>query len=145
MALKIKVIHGPNLNLLGTREPAIYGHTTLDQINKRLKERAKEKNVAIEIFQSNHEGQIIDYIQAAGDCDGFIINPAAFTHTSIAIRDALVAMNKPFVEVHLSDIRKREDFRKRSFFSDKAIAVVMGKGAAGYDEAFDVLVGHLTK
>ena len=118
--IKIRVIHGPNLNLLGQRESEIYGTTSLLQINEQLKALARAARVHLDTFQSNHEGALIDSIQQAIHHDGIVINPAAFTHTSIAIRDALLAVNKPFVEVNLSDIKKREKFRHHSYFSDIA-------------------------
>jgi len=142
--LKIKVIHGPNLNLLGQRETDIYGKITLDEINKELDKLALDKNISIDFFQSNHEGDIVDCIQKSSDYDGFLINPAAFTHTSIAIRDALLAAHIPFVEVHLSDIKKRENFRQNSYYSDIAIKTVMGLGAESYYNGFKELVTYLT-
>ena len=141
--LLIKVIHGPNLNLLGLREPDVYGTTTLADINNKLEELAAQKDVTVEFFQSNHEGEIVDCIHAAKDHDGFLINPAAYTHTSVAIRDALLAIAKPFVEVHLSNINKREDFRQHSYFSDIATHVAMGKGADSYYEGFEFLINQL--
>jgi len=141
--LKITVIHGPNLNLLGKRETKIYGHVTLDEINKKLHEIALSENIEISFFQSNHEGAIIDCIQDSLESHGFLINPAAFTHTSIAIRDALLAVNKPFVEVHLSDINNREDFRKISYFSDVAISVVSGLGENSYYKGLKTLIDHI--
>ncbi|MDP6686140.1 MAG: type II 3-dehydroquinate dehydratase, partial [Candidatus Omnitrophota bacterium] len=115
---KILVIHGPNLNLLGKREPSIYGKTTIDQINKKLSSIAKKKGVQLEIFQSNHEGKIVDKIgEAKENFSALLINPAAYTHTSVAIRDAILATGIPTVEVHLSNIYKREDFRHTSLTS----------------------------
>lgn len=143
--LKILVIHGPNLNLLGRRETSIYGTVSLDEINAELKKRAQIENVEIDCFQSNHEGEIIDAIQKYCQADGFVINPAAFTHTSIAIRDALLAINKPFVEVHLSDIKNRETFRQNSYFSDVAIKVITGLGAESYYEGLKELMAFLRK
>lgn len=143
--LKISVIHGPNLNLLGKREPAIYGTTTLQEINHSLKKIADCQNVGIVFFQSNHEGAIIDFIQKATDSAGFVINPAAYTHTSIAIRDSLLAVGKPFVEVHLSNPKKREKFRQTSYYSDKAVAVVAGHGAKSYETGLRKLLQHLKK
>jgi 3-dehydroquinate dehydratase-2 len=128
---KILVIHGPNLQLLGRREPAIYGNFTLDKINQELKERAKKHKLAIEIIQSNSEGQIVEKI-ASAKYDILIINPAAYTHTSVAIRDALLAVAKPVIEVHLSNIYKREEFRKKSLISDIAIGVITGFGENSY-------------
>lgn len=133
----VLVIHGPNLNLLGVREPAVYGSVTLAQINDRLKAIAATAGVALEAFQSNHEGQLIDRLHATKDTDvGYIvINPAAFTHTSVALRDALVGVDIRFVEVHLSNVHRREAFRHHSYFSDVAEAVVAGLGPYGYEVA----------
>jgi 3-dehydroquinate dehydratase II len=133
----ILVLHGPNLNLLGTREPAVYGSTTLPQINQRLADVAQAAGVRLEAFQSNHEGALVDRIQAAKDSATafIIINPAAFTHTSVAIRDALAAVGVPFAEVHLSNVHRREPFRHHSYFSDLAEAVVVGMGPYGYEAA----------
>ena len=127
---RISVIHGPNLNLLGSREPEHYGKMTLDDINASLKNRAKELNIDIEFFQSNSESEIVNKIQSLST-DFTIINPAAFTHSSVAIRDSLVAKNVKFIEVHLSNVFAREDFRKNSFFSDIAIGIISGLGAEG--------------
>lgn len=140
---KIRVIHGPNLNLLGLRETNIYGTTTLDSINKKLKEEAQKENIEIDFFQSNHEGALIDCIHQSKDHDGILINPAAYTHTSIAIRDALLAINKPFVEIHLSDIKKRESFRHHSHLSDVALKVVSGFGEKSYYVGLKILIEHL--
>lgn len=131
------VIHGPNLNLLGTREPDIYGHLTLADINQRLLTLAQAHQLPLQHFQSNHEGELVERIQAARlDGTGFIIiNPAAYTHTSVAMRDALAAVGLPFVEVHLSNVYQRESFRHHSYFSDLAVAVVAGMGAFGYESA----------
>jgi 3-dehydroquinate dehydratase II len=132
----ILVIHGPNLNLLGTREPHIYGSTTLAQVNQGLQALAAEHGAQLETIQSNHEGLLVDRIQAArGQADYIIINPAAFTHTSVAIRDALAAVSIPFVEVHLSNIHQRETFRHHSYFSDQAVGVICGLGPEGYRAA----------
>lgn len=132
--MQILVIHGPNLNLLGTREPGVYGSRTLAQIDADLKEIAAKAGAKLESFQSNHEGALVDRIQAAGR-DGsrfIIINPAAYTHTSVAMRDALAAVGLPFVEVHLSNVHKREAFRHHSYFSALAEGVICGLGAQGY-------------
>jgi 3-dehydroquinate dehydratase-2 len=141
----ILVIHGPNLNLLGTREPAIYGSDTLATIEARLDARAKARNVRLATFQSNHEGAIVDRIHAARDERiGFIvINPAGFTHTSVAIRDALTGVAIPFVEVHLSNVHAREAFRHHSYFSDKAVGTIAGLGARGYEFAVDFALDRL--
>jgi len=132
--MQILVIHGPNLNLLGTREPEVYGATTLAQIDADLAKIASDAGFALESFQSNHEGALVDRIQAAKGqgCRYIIINPAAFTHTSVAIRDALAGVALPFVEVHLSNVHKRESFRHHSYFSDLAEGVICGLGARGY-------------
>lgn len=135
--MQILVLHGPNLNLLGTREPAIYGATTLAQINAELATLAADAGSTLESFQSNHEGALVDRIQAARD-DGtgfIIINPAAYTHTSVALRDALAAVAIPFIEVHLSNVHRREAFRHRSYLSDLAVGVICGLGPAGYRAA----------
>lgn len=133
----VLVLHGPNLNLLGTREPEVYGAVTLSEINGRLAKLAKEHDTRLETCQSNSEAELIERIQRArSDGTGFIIiNPAAFTHTSVALRDALAAVNIPFVEVHLSNIFAREPFRRESYFSDLAVGVVSGLGAQGYELA----------
>ena len=116
---RILVIHGPNLNMLGKREPDIYGHQSLDEINDQLLEQGRKLGIDVENFQSNHEGQIVDRIQQAmGNCQGLIINPAAYTHTSVAIRDALAMLDIPIIEIHLSNINKREPFRHQSMIAD---------------------------
>lgn len=137
MTTHILVLHGPNLNLLGTREPAIYGQTTLAQIDTSLKEMASQAGVKLTTFQSNHEGALVDCIQSAAS-DGVthvVINAGAYTHTSVAIRDALSALAKPVIEVHLSNVYKREPFRHHSYLSDIAQAVIAGLGAEGYRAA----------
>ena len=128
------ILHGPNLNLLGTREPEIYGRESLADINKRLVEDAKRAGVAAQCFQSNHEGELVDRIQDAGrqEVDFLILNPAAYTHTSVAIRDALTGVGIPFIEVHLSNVHAREAFRHRSYVSDIAIGTICGLGSRGY-------------
>jgi 3-dehydroquinate dehydratase-2 len=134
---KILVLHGPNLNLLGTREPDVYGRVTLDEINSKLTQQAQQKGVNLSTMQSNAESVLVERVQAAR-LDGtefIIINPAAFTHTSVALRDALSAVNIPFIEVHLSNVFAREAFRKESFFSDLAVGVISGLGASGYELA----------
>lgn len=144
MAQRILVLHGPNLNLLGTREPEVYGRLALADINQRLEEQAAARGASLFIFQSNHEGALVDRIQEAGR-DGteyIIINAAAYTHTSVAIRDALSAVSIPFVEVHLSNVYRREEFRHHSFLSDIAQGVIAGLGAFGYEAALQyVLAG----
>jgi len=136
---KILLINGPNLNLLGTREPQIYGSTTLAQIESAMTDRASSLGIELSHFQSNHEGAIIDRIHDArtDGVHGIIINPAAFTHTSVAIRDALSGVSIPFVEVHISNVHAREAFRHHSYLSDKAQAVIAGLGAYGYIAALD--------
>ena len=141
---KILVLHGPNLNLLGEREPGIYGRTTLDQINSRLGERAAQAGHELEHLQSNAEHELVNRVQAAGsDGTSFIlINPAAFTHTSVALRDALAAVRIPFVEVHLSNPHAREPFRQHSYFSDMAQAVICGFGEDSYAFALEFFISH---
>ena len=134
----ISVIHGPNLNLLGTREPEHYGKMSLENINDSIAKRAKELTIDVEFFQSNSESDIVNKIQSLST-DFTIINPAAFTHSSVAIRDSLVAKNIKFVEVHLSNVFAREDFRKNSFFSDVAIGVISGLGPEGYIAALNFI------
>jgi len=129
--LHIQIIHGPNLNMLGTREPGHYGQQSLADINKDLIMLGDALNVRVSTFQSNHEGALVDKIQSL-DVDGLIINPAAYTHTSIAIRDALLAVSIPFVEVHLSNVHKRDAFRHKSMLADVAIGVIAGFGAMSY-------------
>lgn len=141
----ILVLHGPNLNLLGTREPGIYGADTLDAINSRLAARAREAGLALDAFQSNHEGALVDRVQAAR-LDGtrfILVNPGAFTHTSVALRDALLAVALPFVEIHLSNVHAREDFRRHSYFSDVAVGVICGLGAQGYELALEFALRRL--
>ena len=140
----VLVLHGPNLNLLGSREPQVYGRVTLDEINARLTELADAGGASLACLQSNAEAELVDRIQQAR-ADGtqfIIINPAAFTHTSVAIRDALAAVSIPFIEVHLSNVFAREAFRKESFFSDLAIGVISGLGAAGYDFALHYALNY---
>lgn len=134
---KILVLHGPNLNLLGWREPSHYGHDTLEQIDSRLKKHAADVGVALETFQSNSEAELIEKVQQArdGSTRFILINPAAFTHTSVALRDALAAVGVPFVEIHLSNVFAREPFRQHSYFSDLAVGIISGLGAKGYDLA----------
>jgi 3-dehydroquinate dehydratase-2 len=140
----ILVLHGPNLNLLGTREPAVYGSTTLEEINQNLISFAENKGANLSCLQSNSESVLIDRIhQARTDGTEFIvINPAAFTHTSVAIRDALAAVAIPFIEVHLSNVHAREAFRRESFFSDIAIGVICGMGASGYEYAVQYALNY---
>ncbi len=141
----ILVLHGPNLNLLGSREPDLYGHDTLAMIDDRLHEHARQEGFGLRAFQSNAEHELIDRVQQAGD-DGvgfIIINPAALTHTSIALRDALLATAIPFIEVHLSNVHGREAFRRQSYFSDVAVGVIAGLGPAGYEFALTAATRHL--
>ncbi len=138
--MKILVIHGPNLNFLGIREPETYGHFTLDDVNKKIIDRCNELEVEVEIFQSSHEGMIIDKIhENYKKADYLVINPGAFTHYSIAIRDAILAIQIPTVEVHLSNVHAREDFRKHSVISDIAIGQICGLGYRGYLFALDYI------
>lgn len=131
--MKILVIHGPNLNLLGLREPEIYGSLTLEEINERIGRFAQERGVEVETFQSNHEGEIVERIhKAMGRIDAIVINPAGYTHTSVAIRDAILATGIPTIEVHLSNIHKREDFRRRSLLSDVVVGQITGFGVDSY-------------
>jgi 3-dehydroquinate dehydratase-2 len=139
--IKILVIHGPNLNLLGRREPELYGKVTIEGINKKLKGMAKKKKVSLEIFQSNHEGEIVDKIGRAKDkFDALLINPAAYTHTSVAIRDAILATDIPAVEVHLSNIYAREDFRHISLIASVAKGQISGFGIDSYLYGFDAAI-----
>lgn len=143
----ILVIQGPNLNLLGTREPEVYGKTTMEDIHNRLGELANAQAVELNTYQSNHEGELIDRIQQAKK-DGvnfIIINPGAFTHTSVALRDALAGVAIPFTEVHLSNIHQREEFRKHSYLSDIATGVICGLGAIGYELALQAAIARLQK
>jgi len=136
-ARKILILHGPNLNRLGAREPAIYGRETLEDIDRRLARLAQAYGVALECFQSNHEGALIERVHD-GKAQGLafiIINPAGYTHTSVALRDALAAVQIPFIEVHLSNVHARESFRHQSYFSDIAVGTICGLGSRGYDLA----------
>lgn len=132
--MQVLVLHGPNLNLLGTREPEVYGSTTLAQIDAELKQIGANAGATVVTFQSNHEGALIDRVQAAAkDGTGFIvINPAALTHTSVGLRDALAGVAIPFIEVHLSNVHRREPFRHKSYFSDLAVGTIVGLGPDGY-------------
>ena len=131
--MRIAVVHGPSLNLLGQREPSVYGAATLAEIDRRLGILAAELQVEVDCFQSNGEGTLIDHVQAvASRVDGFVVNAGAYTHTSVALRDALVAVDRPFIEVHLSNVYAREPFRHRSYLSDRALGVVAGFGAESY-------------
>ena len=141
----ILVLHGPNLNLLGEREPGIYGHVRLDDINARLTARASEAGHQLQAFQSNAEHALVDRVQAArGDGTAFLlVNPAAFTHTSVALRDALAAVALPFIEVHLSNPHAREPFRHTSYFTDLAVGLVSGFGADSYAYALEAAITRL--
>jgi 3-dehydroquinate dehydratase II len=143
----ILVVHGPNLNLLGTREPHLYGSETLAAIDQRLMRTAVNAGAALSSFQSNSEAELIDRIHAARDegVQFVIINPAAFTHTSVALRDALAAVKLPFVEVHLSNVHAREPFRRHSYFSDAALGVICGFGSRGYDFALEFVLQYQKK
>jgi len=142
--MNVLVLHGPNLNLLGTREPAVYGSTTLADIERDLKARATAAGASLESFQSNHEGALIERVHAAGadGTDFILINPAAFTHTSVALRDALAGIAVPFIEIHLSNVHRREPFRHHSYFSDLAEGVIVGLGAQGYALALQAALAH---
>lgn len=143
--MDVLVINGPNLNTLGTREPEVYGTTTLADIEAALKAHGAKAGLSVETFQSNHEGEIVDRLHAARD-EGVrfvIINPGAFTHTSVAIRDAFAAVRIPFVELHISNVHAREEFRKHSYLSDLAVGVLTGFGAYGYTMAMDFVIDRL--
>lgn len=134
--MKILILNGPNLNMLGIREPEVYGKESLGDIKRNIQELAVKKSFSFEFFQSNAEHEIVEKIQSAlGKFDSIVFNPGAFTHTSIAIRDALLAVSIPFYEVHISNIFAREEFRKKSYFSDIAVAVISGCGSQGYELA----------
>ncbi len=144
--MQILVLHGPNLNLLGTREPQVYGSTTLEQINAALAAQASARGASLTAYQSNHEGALVDRIQAAR-LDGtrfIVINPGAYTHTSVAMRDALSGVAIPFIEVHLSNVHRREPFRHHSYFSDVAEGVIVGLGAKGYHLALEAAIDRLS-
>lgn len=142
--MKIGVMHGPNLRLLGRREPEVYGNETLDDVNRMLAEVASELDIDLETFQSNHEGELLDFIEdAAARVDGFLINPGAYTHTSIALRDALTGVERPFVECHLSNTAGRERFRRHSYLAPVAAGVVLGFGVQSYLLGLRGLVARL--
>ncbi len=142
--MRVLLLNGPNLNLLGLREPGLYGAATLEAIEAGLRSQAEGLGVELDCFQSNHEGALVDHIHAArGQVDGILINAGAYTHTSIALRDALLAVAIPFVELHLSNVHARESFRHHSFLADKAVGVICGFGPASYTLALQGLVGHL--
>ena len=144
--MRIGVIHGPNLNLLGQREPSIYGAETLAEVDRSLEALGAELEVEVDSFQANGEGQLVDHVQRTGNgVDGFLVNAGAYTHTSIALRDALVGVGRPFVEVHLSNVHAREPFRHHSFLSDRAVGVVAGFGADSYLLGLRAIVSHLRR
>ena len=142
--MKLFIINGPNLNLLGVREPDIYGKETYASLIQKIGDYAKEKQLLVECYQSNHEGDLVDYIQKAyfEGADGIVLNPGAYTHTSIALLDAIKAVSLPVVEVHISDISLREDFRKVSYIRVACLASIVGHGTNGYLEAIDLLLSH---
>ena len=145
--MNVLVLHGPNLNLLGTREPAVYGSTTLQDIDRELQQIAQEAGATLQSLQSNHEGVLIDRVHAArtDGTDFIVINPGAFTHTSVALRDAIAGVAIPFVEVHLSNVHRREPFRHHSYFSDLAEGVIVGLGAMGYSLALKFALSRAAK
>lgn len=144
--MRIGVLHGPNLNLLGRREPEHYGHLTLAEIERQLRERAIRRSIELEYFQSNDEGELIDWVQtASARVDGWIVNAAGLTHTSVALRDALASSAKPFVEVHLSNVYAREPFRHRSLLSDLAVGVIAGFRDSSYLFGLEGLADHLER
>ncbi|MBR7132491.1 MAG: type II 3-dehydroquinate dehydratase [Clostridia bacterium] len=144
--MKILVINGPNINMLGIREPGIYGSDSFATLCSSVKEYAEEKGIEVKLFQSNHEGALVDEIQAAyGLFDGIVINPGAYTHTSIALLDALKAVGIPTVEVHISDVSKREDFRQISYIRSFCVSTIAGHGIKGYLEAIDFLMDFTVK
>ena len=139
--MKLLVINGPNLNMLGVREPGIYGTETYETLCERVRDYAAERGVEVELYQSNHEGDLVDKIQAAlGNADGIVINPGAYTHTSVALLDAVKAVNIPTVEVHISDVSAREDFRQISYIRAACVATIAGHGLTGYTEAMALLI-----
>ncbi|MBR4016693.1 MAG: type II 3-dehydroquinate dehydratase [Oscillospiraceae bacterium] len=140
--MNILVINGPNLNMLGIREPVLYGAGTYEDLCNQIQAYCNEKKIAVEFYQSNHEGALVDRIQAAyfAGVDGIVINPGAYTHTSIALLDAVKSVSIPTVEVHISKVEEREDFRQKSYIRAACVATVTGKGFAGYLEAIDILV-----
>jgi 3-dehydroquinate dehydratase II len=142
--MRVAVVHGPNLRLLGLREPEVYGSATLDEVNRSLHGLAEELGVELETFQSNHEGEILDFVEeAAGRVEGFLVNPGGLAHTSVALRDAFVGVGRPFVEVHISNTAAREGFRHHSYLSAAASGVVYGFGVDGYLLGLRGLVGRI--
>jgi 3-dehydroquinate dehydratase-2 len=140
--VKVLVLDGPNLNLLGSRQPEVYGRETLEEVHARVRARAAELGVEVATFQSNHEGALIDRLHER-DFDGVIVNAGGLTHTSVALLDAFLSIERPYVEVHLSEPKAREDFRHRSYLEGAAVASVAGRGPEGYVEALELLVGRL--
>lgn len=139
--MKIKVINGPNINMLGIREPGIYGSENFETLCQNVRDFAKEKNIEVELYQSNHEGDLVDEIQACyGKIDGIVINPGAYTHTSIAILDAVKSVQIPTVEVHISKVEEREDFRQISYIRLACVKTITGHGIKGYTEAMEYLI-----
>ncbi|NIP60468.1 MAG: type II 3-dehydroquinate dehydratase [Gemmatimonadetes bacterium] len=144
--MRIAVVHGPNLQLLGRREPDVYGAATLTTVDEAVSQLAEDLDVEVESFQSNHEGQLLDYVAEAGErVDGFLVNAGGLTHTSVSLRDGLVGVGRPFVEVHLSNTAAREDFRSASLLAPVALGVVAGFGPRSYLLGLRALVGHLTE
>lgn len=144
--MKFLVLNGPNINMLGIREPSVYGAATYRDLCALIEEHAAAVGVDVELYQSNHEGNLVDKIQAAyGTVDGIVFNPAAYTHTSVAILDALKAVSIPTVEVHISDVSKREEFRQVSYIRPYCVATIAGHGFAGYTEAMDLLLAEAQK
>jgi len=144
--VRIGVLHGPNLQLLGRREPEVYGTDTLDDVDQALGELADDLGVELEILQSNHEGALLDFVdEASARVAGFLVNPGALTHTSVALRDALAGVDRPFVELHMSNTQAREDFRRHSWLAELAVGVVYGFGVESYLLGLRGLVGHLTR
>ncbi len=137
--MRVLVINGPNMNLLGKREKDLYGSWTLEDLHRALWEKGKALGMEVDLFQSNHEGEIVEKIQGAGDYDYLVVNAAAYTHTSVAIRDALLALGKPFIEVHMTNIYARDPFRHHSYLSDVALGQVVGFGVWSYFLALDAL------
>ncbi len=144
--MKILVLNGPNINMLGVREPGIYGSDNYEKLCENVKSFAKEKNIEVEIYQSNHEGDLVDKIQEAfGNTDGIVFNPGAYTHTSIAILDAVKSVSIPCVEVHISKVEEREDFRQVSYIRHACFKTITGHGIAGYTEGMQAVIDHLNK
>ncbi len=144
--MKILVINGPNLNMLGIREPSVYGTENYEALCECIRQHAESRGITVEIYQSNHEGDLVDAIQRAyGTADGIVINPAAYTHTSVAIADALAAVSIPAVEIHISKVNERESFRQISYTAAHCLAVISGEGLAGYAHAVRLLAEHIKK